>query len=493
MTFWDLIAHAAAHHPDRMVVSDDHGRSLTSAQLASEAERAAAGLGLSPGEIVSWQVPTTLEAVVLMAAFARVGAVQNPIIPILRHREVALITAQVGTQRYVAAERWGGFEFAAMGRELGLDVIGLDLDDAPGTAIRLPAGDPSTLPTPPTSDDEVRWVYYSSGTTAAPKGVKHSDPSVMASANAMNDQLGIGEGDRYPIAFPLTHIGGISMITAALRGGAQLVLFDRFDPATTGERMAAHRPTLLGSAQPFFRVYLDAQYRHGSEPLFPDLRVCTAGGAPTPPEIVTELVETFGIVGVLQSWGLTEFPIATSTTVDDSPEVLLHSVGKPAAGVQVRVVDGELRVKGPQLFHGYVDSSLDVDAFDDDGWFRTGDLGRIDDAGNVYITGRLKDVIIRNAENISAAEVESVLLRHPSVVDCAVIGLPDPRTGEKVVAAIALVEGAEPLTLDEVAAHCAAEGLVRQKTPVEVRVLPSIPRNPMGKILKQDLRAGWPT
>jgi acyl-CoA synthetase (AMP-forming)/AMP-acid ligase II len=488
VTFWELVEAAAADHPDRGVVADDHGRSLTSVQLLDAAEAVAAGLGVGPDDVVSWQLPTVLESVVVLCALARVGATQNPVIPILRGREVGLISTAMGTTVLIVPEVWRGFEHAAMGRDIGgFRVLGLDLEGDVPPELRLPVGDPSSLPPPPSSGTECRWVYFSSGTTADPKGARHTDESLMASALAMEHHLGFGEGDVYPIAFPVAHIGGIGMLTACLRSGGHIVLFDTFDPATTGERMAAHRPTILGSAVPFFRVYLDAQKRHGAEPLFPDLRTCTAGGAPTPPEVVHELVEAFGIQGVVQSWGLTEFPIATCAFPTDPPKVLAETIGKPGPGVSLRVVDGELRVKGSQCFLGYLDPALDAEAFDDDGWFRTGDLGHVDDDGNVHITGRLKDVIIRNAENISAAEIESVLLQHPLVADVAVVGVPDARTGERVVAVV-VAEGGAAVTLEVLSVHCRESGLARQKTPEQVVVVDALPRNPMGKVLKQALK-----
>ena len=162
---------------------------------------------------------------------------------------------------------------------------------------------------------------------------------------------------------------------------------------------------------------------------------------------------TFG-VPLIGSWGLTEFPNATSAAPDDSVEILTTSVGRPASGVSVRAVDpqgdvcatgkeGELLLRGPQCFSGYVDPTLDEASFDADGWFHTGDLGTIDAAGNVRITGRLKDIIIRNAENISVVEVEEMLYRHPAVADAAVLGLPDKRTGERVVAVVVLQVGSK--------------------------------------------------
>jgi acyl-CoA synthetase (AMP-forming)/AMP-acid ligase II len=150
-------------------------------------------------------------------------------------------------------------------------------------------------------------------------------------------------------------------------------------------------------------------------------------------------------------------------------------------------VDGELRLKGTQCFLGYVDPELDGDAFDDAGWFRTGDLGEIDAAGNVRITGRLKDVIIRNAENISALEIEDVLLRHPGVREAAVIGLPDARTGERVCAVVVAEPGCT-VTLPQLAEHCRGQGMARQKCPEQVELVDVLPRNAMGKVRVQELR-----
>lgn len=491
MTVWDLVVAAAGERPERVVFADSHGRSLTTVELRDAAERVAAGLDVTAGQFVSWQLPTVLESVVLLVALARVGAVQNPIIPILREREVGSIVDQIGTSLLVVPETWRGFAHGDMARALATDrgfgVLTIDLEGAIGDALRLPAGDPSTLRRPPADDGECRWIYFSSGTTAAPKGVRHTDASVIASSRGMTDHLGIGDGDVYPIAWPVTHIGGVTMIASVLRAGGRLVLFDGFDPATIGDAMAAVRPTLLGTGVPFFRAYLDAQRRHGDESLYPALCAFTAGGAPTPPELVHELVDVFG-VHVVSSWGLTEFPIATCASPSDPADQLVSTVGRASPGVRVRVVDGELRLKGPQCFTGYVDATLDAGAFDDDGWFRTGDLGEVDADGFVTITGRLKDVIIRNGENISALELEDVLLRHPDVADVAVIGLPDARTGERVCAVVVAVPD-RTVTLDVIAAHCAAQGLARQKTPEQVELVAAIDRNPMGKVVKSDLQA----
>jgi acyl-CoA synthetase (AMP-forming)/AMP-acid ligase II len=491
-TVWELVAATAITDPDRVLFSDTYGRTLTASSLRDLAERTAAGLGVEPGATVAWQLPNRLEAVVAMVALARVGAVQTPLIPMLRQRELRAILDQISATTFIVALEWRGFPHAEMARSLAagteLRVVALDLDVRPdGPPMALPMADPARLGPPPPAGRECRWIYFSSGTTGAPKGARHTDRSLIASSLSMTSRLGIRHGDVYPIAWPITHIGGATMTAAVLRAGGHLVLYDAFDPATFGEQAAAGRPTILGTGVPFFRAYLDAQHRHGDEPLFPALRVCTAGGAPTPPEMIREISEVLRIDEVLSAWGLTEFPIASSAAPTDPPDRLLRCVGRPSPAVQVRVVEGELRLKGPQCFLGYVDSSLDRMAFDDEGWFRTGDLGTVDDEGFITITGRLKDVIIRNGENISAADVEDVLVNHPDLRDVAVIGVPDARSGERVCAVVVAHPGREP-TLESLRSFCVEQGLARQKAPEQLECLPSLGRNSMGKVVKSQLR-----
>ncbi len=507
-TFWALIAEAAGRGSNRPLLADDHGRSLSARQLHDAACATAAALaerGVGAGTVVSWQLPTALETMVVMAALARLGAVQNPIIPILREREVGFITAQAGTEVLVVPQVWHGFAHGELARALaterGFGVITVDLVTPPTAGeLRLPRADPEALPPPPQATGDTRWIYYSSGTTAAPKGIRHSDASVIAGSTGVVGMVGATSGDVDPIAFPIAHIGGAAMLAAALLTGMRLVLFEVFDPPVTPFAVAAHKPTFLGTATPFFVAFLQAQQKHGERPLFPSLRGCLAGGAPITAELGRQVRDAFGVAGVANAWGMTEFPCATSPSLTAAPEVLDHTVGPPVPGVSVRVVDdrgtnvpagreGELRLKGPQCFLGYVDATLDAGAFDNEGWLRTGDLGLVDADGNVRVTGRLKDAIIRNAENISAQEIENALATHPGVADVAVIGVPDPRTGERVCAVV--VPASADLSLESLVQHCNSQGLSRYKHPERLVVVDTLPRNQFGKVIKKELREAF--
>lgn len=506
-TYWGLIAEAAQRASDRPLLADEHGRSLTARQFLDAACATAAAFaqrGIGAGAVVSWQLPTTIEAAVVMAALARLGAVQNPIIPILREHEVGFITAQLSSEFLVVPEFWHKFDYGGLARALaaqrGFEVITVDLATPPaGAEIRLPRAGADALGPPPGPTRDTRWIYYSSGTTASPKGIRHADASVMAPAAGLVDKMGIASSDVDPVAFPIAHIGGAVMLAAALLTGMRLALFEVFDPATTPLSIAAHNPTFLGMATPFFLAFLEAQRRHGDEPLFPAVRGGLAGGAPITAELGHQVRETFGVPGIANAWGLTEFPVATSPSLTAAPEVLDHTVGTPGPGVSVRVVgngerelpagqEGELRLKGPQCFLGYADPALDADAFDADGWLRTGDLGMIDADGNVRVTGRIKDAIIRNAENVSALEVENALATHPAVADVAVIGVPDPRTGERVCAVVVPAPG-EDVSLEALVQHCHSQGLSRYKHPERLVIVDALPRNQFEKVIKKDLRA----
>jgi acyl-CoA synthetase (AMP-forming)/AMP-acid ligase II len=321
----------------------------------------------------------------------------------------------------------------------------------------------------------------------------------MHGATGMLSVLGFEPSDVYPIAFPITHIGGMTALTTQLMSGATLAFCDVFDRERSPAFMSTVDASLLGSAVPFFHAYLDAQ-RRSPDRLFPRLRACLNGGAPKPPALHASVREELGGVGIIGSWGLTEFPIATFGSPSDSDELLARTEGRAVPGVIVRAVDpdgrdvapgdeGELWLNGPQCFTGYTDRRLDADAFVDGKWLRTGDLGTIGPTGHVQITGRIKDIIIRNAENLSALEIENAITMHPDVAEVAVIGLPDDRTGERACAVIVAATGHAVPTLQQLAIHCTTLGLAVQKIPERVEQVDTLPRNLLGKVLKRELRA----
>jgi cyclohexanecarboxylate-CoA ligase len=500
---WDLVERRVAATPDARLAIDEDDRTLTFTEYRDAAERAASGLaelGVGEGTAVSWQVPTWLESMVLVGALARLGAVQNPILPIYREREVGFVTRQTGAELFLVPSTWKGFDYEAMARTIA--------EAQPSMAVqvvdrKLPDGAPASLPPPPTAPDpadaSVRWVFYTSGTTADPKGARHTDRTIMASAFGLCVVLAASERDRVPIVFPFTHIGGITLFLCSLMTGFECIVVEAFDPATTIPILSRNDATLPGSGTPFHMAYLAAQREHPDTPLFPNARAFPGGAAPKPPQLHYDVKRELGGVGIVSGYGLTECPILAMNTVHDSDEHLANTEGAPTPGVEVKIVtldgnvagpgeEGEIRATGPMVFRGYLDSSLDADAFDEEGFFRTGDLGMQDDEGFLTITGRLKDVIIRKGENISAKEVEDLLFTDPKIADVAVIGLPDPAAGERACAVVVSADPAAPPTLETVAGFCIGAGLMRQKIPEQVEIVDVLPRNATGKVLKHELR-----
>ena len=498
MTLWQSIEARAAATPDKRMAIDEAERTMSFGEYRDACEVAAAGfadLGVGVGTPVTWILPSTFEALILAGALARLGARQNPILPIYRQREVGFIVEQSSAEMIVVPRDFRGFDFAAMAANVAPEerVVVVDPD--------LPAGDPATLAKPTANADDPTWLFYSSGTTADPKGAIHSDASIAAASDGMQSGCRIGPGDKSAVVFPITHVGGLVWLFNSMRTGVELLMVEAFDPAGTPRWLTDHGCTCAGAGTVFFQSYLAAQRAlPDGERLFPNVRIFNGGGAPKPLTLHGELRSTFG-APLLNGWGLTEAPIATMAAVDDPDDKLAATEGRAVPGTEVRVVvddpvlgitvlgpneEGELHVKGPQVCQGYLDSSLDAAAFTD-GWFRTGDLGIIDDDGYVTITGRLKDVIIRKGENISAKEIEDLLNTHERIAQVAVVGLPDDERGE-LACAVVVSAGDERITLAGVTEHLAATSLSRHKYPERIEFVDALPRNPTGKILKKDLR-----
>ncbi len=499
-SLWPLIVARADATPDALLALDDRGAQISFAEYRDRAERVAAALaerGVGAGDRISWQLPTWIESMVLAGALARLGAVQNPILPILRRREVGFIVNQVRPRLLIVPPEWNGFDYENMAR----DVLSEHSSDLMLCDRELPEADLSNLPP---VDAEIRdtsatrWILFTSGTTADPKGVLHNHASLAAAAHGLVLSLGIDASDSWAMPVPFTHVGGATMLFAFLETGARGALVERYSDSTPDD-LAKMGCTLAGGGTALVLRYLERQRQRPDVPLFPRLRAAVCGSAPKPAGLHAEVRAEMGGCGVVSAYGLTEAPLCVSNSPTDDDAALALSEGRATPGCEIRVVGqdeqpcptgvvGEIRIRGSHLFQGYLDDSLTAAAFDAEGFFRSGDLGSMDEAGFIEISGRLKDIIIRNGENISAKEIEDVLYSHAAVSDAAVIGLPDPRTGERCCALVVPRDLSEPPTLDELVRHCREAGLANQKLPERLEIMAELPRNPTGKVLKHQLR-----
>jgi acyl-CoA synthetase (AMP-forming)/AMP-acid ligase II len=488
-TLWGLLAQRSAATPDRPMLLDERDRRVTFGECRAWSERVAAGLfglGIRAGAPVTWQLPTRIETVVLSLALARLGAVQNPILPIYREREVGAVLRQTGARWLIVPATFRGFDHAAMARALR-DAAGGTFETLFADA-ELPEADPGTLPPPPQDGSAVRWLYTTSGTTAEPKCARHSDATLIAGGTGLAVALDAQQGDVGTISFPYTHIGGPDYLVMLLLRGMSAVLLESFVPEQAVAVFRRHGVTMSGGSTAFYQAFLAEQRKQPKTPILPSLRLLAGGGAPKPPELFHQVRRELGIP-IAHGYGMTECPMIASGSPADTDEQLANTDGKSVAGCELRVVDGEIRVRGPMLCHGYTDPALTREAFDADGFFRTGDLGHVRADGHLVLTGRSKELIIRKGENLSPREIEDLLQTHPSVAAVAVIGLPDAERGERVCAVVETRPGAEPLGFAAMQAHCRAAGLMMQKIPEQLEIVDALPRNATLKILKHELRA----
>ncbi|KUL72512.1 MULTISPECIES: class I adenylate-forming enzyme family protein [unclassified Streptomyces] len=483
-TLWDLLAARARRTPDRAALLQDD-RTLAFGALRDRAERVAAGLyglGVRPGTVVAWQLPTRIETVVLSCALARLGAVQSPVIPFYRDREVGFALRESRAEFFAVPGEWRGFDHTAMARRLGAKGVLTAYDD-------LPDGDPAVLPPPPAEGTSVRWIYWTSGTTSDPKGVLHTDRSLIAGGSCLGHALRPTAADVGSIAFPYAHIGGPDYLVMVLLYGFPAVLFEQFALPEALDGYRRHGVTIAGGSTAFYSMLLAEQRAQppGTR-IVPTLRLLAGGGAPKPPELYHAVVREMG-VQLTHGYGMTEVPMITMGAPDDTPENLAATEGRPPREMEIRIVDGEVRLRGEAVCRGYLDPEQTAAAFDDEGFLRTGDLGHLTGSGHLVLTGRLKDVIIRKGENISAKEIEDLLHRHPDVGDVAVVGLPDAERGERVCAVVEQPPGAPELTLRALTSFLRGEGLSPHKLPERLEVVDALPRNEtLRKVLKYRLR-----
>ncbi|MEU8957414.1 AMP-binding protein [Streptomyces sp. NPDC048518] len=503
-TLWELVARRAALTPDRPVLlqaaadpADD--RALTFGGLRDRAERVAAGLygmGVRPGTVVAWQLPTRIETALLSFALARIGAVQSPLIPFHRDREVGYALRESKAEFFAVPGTWRGFDHTEMAHRLGA-----------GTALRvfeaydaLPDGDPAVLPPPPSDGTAVRWIYWTSGTTSDPKGVLHTDRSLIAGGSCLAHALHLTAADVGSMAFPYAHIAGPDYTVMLLLYGFPAVMFEHFALPAALDGYRRHGVTVAGGSTAFYSMFLAEQRRlPDGEKVIPTLRLLAGGGAPKPPEVYHAVVREMGCQ-LTHGYGMTEVPMITMGAPDDTAEHLATTEGLPPEGMEIRVtdadgkqlpagVDGEVRLRGEAVCRGYLDPAQSADVFDADGFLVTGDLGHLRESGHLVLTGRAKDIIIRKGENISAKEIEDLLHRHPAVGEAAVVGLTDAERGERVCAVVEQRPDTGELTLEEVTSYLRAEGLATYKLPEQLEVVEALPRNEtLRKVLKYKLR-----
>ncbi|OAN37948.1 AMP-binding protein [Mycolicibacterium iranicum] len=481
---------AAATTPDRVLVRDGDV-ALDCATLLDRATGLAHGLirRMPVGSVVSFMVPNWHEAAVIYLGVTLAGMVVNPILPSLRDHELSFILADAGSRMIFIPETFGGHDYAAM-----LDRVVAGLPDPPevvtlrgaSTAYTDLLGDRGDGALPMLDTAATRMIMYTSGTTGRPKGVLHSHDSL----NALIAQLGmhwrIDPGDTFLVASPIAHIGGsIYAFECPLLLGTQAVLMQRWDADAAISLMLEHHCTHMAGATPFLTGLLASAEDRGTH--LPDLKVFICGGASVPPSLIRRATAYFDRAIVTRVYGSTEVPVTTVGSPDDVDRAA-ETDGRPGIA-DVILVDGEIRARGPQMLAGYLHAEDTRDAFDDAGYFRTGDLGHWTEDGYLVVTGRAKDIIIRNGENISPKEVEDILITHPGVAEVAVVGVPDDRTGERAVAAVVAAGSTAP-DVTELREFLVGQGVAKFKAPEQVVCVDALPKNDAGKVLKHALRAG---
>jgi acyl-CoA synthetase len=478
----------------------------TLGDVADLARRVAGGLrarGVRPGDLVAFQLPNWVEAAATFWATAFLGAIPVPIVHFYGPKEVGFILRQSGARVLVTADRFGHLDYLANLDTMRADLPELELvavvtdDDVPpglvpftslagGEAVHEPARVDPAAPA---------LVAYTSGTTADPKGVVHAHRTIGFEIR----QLGAMQaGGAIPAltGAPVGH--GIGMLAALLIPVFRrepIHLIDVWDPATVLAAMLEDNVYSGAGATFFLTSLLD-------HPDFTDehralMRHVGLGGSSVP-AAVTDRADAMGI-SIVRMYGSTEHPSITGSRHEEPRDKRLYTDGHPLPGVEIKLLDddgkevgagqpGEIISRGPDCFPGYTDPALTRECFDADGWYATGDIGVLDDDGHLSIVDRKKDIIIRGGENVSALEVEELVLRLPGVAEVAVVAAPDARLGEHACAFVRPLPGRDVPTLDAVRAHLEAAGLARQKWPEELRGIGEFPRTPSGKIQKFALR-----
>jgi acyl-CoA synthetase (AMP-forming)/AMP-acid ligase II len=489
-----------------VVYSDVRPWSGTFADLQREALQLAGGLqarGVGPGDAVAFQLPNWHEAITTFWAAAFLGATVVPIVHSYGPKEVGYIAERTPLRAYITATQFLAIDFLAtldqvrdrLAPDTVIGIVGLDEPDGdriPFTTLL----DAEPLAAPVHVDPSSPALFaYTSGTTADPKGVVHTHRSIGAETR----QLGATQEPRslpHLVGLPVGHaMGMLGALLMPVWRGQPINLIDLWNPARILELMVEHDLT-SGAGATYFLLSLldhpDCTPRH-----LDNLRFIGMGGAAVPAAVVDRA--TAEGISIVRMYGSTEHPSITGSLHTDPEVERGYSDGRPLPGVEIRLVDeqgaevpvgvpGEILSRGPDCCAGYTDPAITATAFDEDGWFHTGDVGVLDEAGCLHITDRLKDIIIRGGENVSAVEVEEVVAHVPGIAEVVVVAAPDDRYGERVCAVVRPLDPASPPNLDDIRAAVGRAGLARQKWPEQLVVVDDLPRTPSGKVQKAVLR-----
>ncbi len=502
-TLADALHAAARQTPQRVLLVDGSSR-LDCKTLHAQAMRLAqAMLARAPaGSVVSFMLPNWHEAAVLYLAATLSGMVVNPILPSLRDRELAFILNDVQTRLIFVPSALRQQDYAAMltrvVKQLGTppEVIVLRGEarghtswDALLEETRAPQ------PLPAIEADAVRMVLYTSGTTGRPKGVMHSHNSIHALINQLREHWLIERGDKFLVPSPIAHIGGsIYAFESPLLLGTTAVLMDRWDADEAVRLMDAEGCTHMAGATPFLEQLLAAARRAATR--LPRLKVFVCGGASVPPSLIRSAAAYFERAVVTRVYGSTEVPVTTVGVTQAQDAAHAADTDGRAGLAEIKLIDnnaapageGEILARAPQMLVGYLHPEDETETFDSEGYFRTGDLARWVDGSYLVVTGRAKDIIIRNGENISPKEVEDILIGHPDIAEIAIVGLPDARTGERACAVIVSRNPPGP-EVASLGAFLDAQGVAKFKIPEQVVLWDALPKNDAGKVLKHQIRA----
>lgn len=498
-TLADALARAAAQEPDRVLIIDGDVR-LDARSLHEQASILAQALTarFPVNSVISFMLPNWHEAAVVYMAATLASMVAHPVLPSLREHDLVFMLKDVESRMIFIPAHFRGDDTGEMLARVvqQLDtppqVVVLRGDCDPHTAYASLFEDVAQHPLPSPNPDAVRMIMYTSGTTGSPKGVMHSHNSIHALIRQIGDNWLVEPGNKFLVASPISHIGGsIYAFECPLLLGCTTVLMERWDADEGVGHLLAEQCTHFAGATPFLVQLLEAARRAGTH--LPELKLFVCGGASVPPSLIREAEAYFEHAVVTRVYGSTEVPVTTVGVTDPSDVTHAAETDGKVGIAKVRLTEtGEIVGQGPQMLVGYVHPEDEITVFDDEGYYRTGDLGRWVDDNYLVIAGRSKDIIIRNGENIAPKEVEDLLVEHPDIAEVAIVGLPDTRTGERACAVI-VPRGTAQVDVASLFAFLDARKVAKFKIPEQVVIWDTLPKNDAGKVLKHQIRSALAT